>query len=58
MRCRSDTLKIRRRTVLLADNQVEERLIETGLSDAINVEVVAGLDEGMRVREKPPKVIQ
>ena len=45
-------------TVLLADNQTEERLIETGLSDAISVEVLEGLDEGDQVREKPPKVIE
>ena len=45
-------------TVLLADNQTEERLIETGLSDAINVEVLEGLGEGDQVREKPPKVIE
>ena len=45
-------------TVLLADNQIEERLIQTGLSDAINVEVLDGLDEGEKVREKPPKVIE
>ncbi len=45
-------------TVLLADNQTEERLIETGLSDAISVEVLEGLGEGDQVREKPPKVIE
>lgn len=44
--------------VLLADNQTEERLIETGLSDAINIEVLDGLEEGDKVREKPPKEIE
>ncbi len=51
----ADTAKV---NVLLADNTIEERIIETGLSDAINIEVVSGLDEGMKVREKPPKVIE
>jgi len=44
--------------ILLADNTTEERLIRTGLSDAINIEVISGLDEGERVAEKPPKVIE
>jgi HlyD family secretion protein len=43
--------------ILLDDNTTEERLIRTGLSDAINVEIVSGLDEGMKIAEKPPKVI-
>ena len=51
----ADTAKV---NVLLADNSIEERIIETGLSDAINIEVISGLDEGMKVREKPPKVIE
>ena len=51
----ADTAKV---NVLLADNTIEERIIETGLSDAINIEVISGLDEGMKVREKPPKVIE
>ena len=51
----ADTARV---NVLLADNSLEERIIETGLSDAINIEVVSGLDAGMKVREKPPKVIE
>lgn len=51
----ADTAKV---TLLLADNTTEERIIQTGLSDAINIEVIEGLDEGARVREKPPKVIE
>ena len=50
-----DTARV---NVLLADNEVEERIIETGLSDAINIEVISGLDEGAKVREKPPKEIE
>lgn len=51
----ADTAKV---NVLLADNSIEERIIETGLSDAISIEIISGLDEGDRVREKPPKVIE
>jgi HlyD family secretion protein len=36
----------------------EQRLIKTGLSDAINVEVLSGLREGDEVREKPVKKIE
>jgi len=36
----------------------EDRLITTGLSDAINIEVVSGLAEGDSVREKPQKQIE
>ena len=36
----------------------EERAIKTGLSDAINIEVVAGLNEGDDVNEKPVKKIE
>ncbi len=50
-----DTARV---TVLLAGGQTEERVIQTGLSDAINVEVVAGLEEGAAVREKEIKQIQ
>jgi HlyD family secretion protein len=39
-------------------NGEEERLIKTGLSDAINVEVLAGLNLGDEVFEKPVKKIQ
>ena len=45
-------------TVLLPDGRTERRMIETGLSDAINVEVVSGLKEGERVLEKPQKEIK
>lgn len=51
----NDTARV---NVLLADNSLEERIIETGLSDAISIEVLSGLEEGVRVREKPPKVIE
>lgn len=44
-------------TVALAAKD-EVRLIKTGLSDAINVEVVSGLKEGDEVREKPLKKIE
>lgn len=51
----ADTARV---NILLADNSTEERIIQTGLSDAISIEVVSGLDEGMKLREKPPKVIE
>jgi HlyD family secretion protein len=35
----------------------EMRLIKTGLSDAISVEILSGLKEGEEVREKPVKKI-
>jgi HlyD family secretion protein len=38
--------------------QHEERVIKTGLSDAINIEVIAGLKEGEEVMEKPVKKIE
>lgn len=41
-----------------ADGTSEKRAIKTGLSDAINVEVVAGLKEGDKVLEKPMKEIK
>ncbi len=37
----------------LAGEKSEERFIKTGLSDAINIEVVSGLKEGDQVLEKP-----
>jgi HlyD family secretion protein len=43
--------------VALGGGKKEERLIRTGLSDAINVEVVSGLREGDEVFEKPVKKI-
>lgn len=36
----------------------ERRMIRTGLSDAINIEVLSGLEEGDRVREKPVREIE
>ena len=39
------------------DSKEEERSIKTGLSDAINIEVVSGLKEGDEVFEKPVKKI-
>ena len=44
-------------TVDLGAGQTERRVIETGLSDAINIEVVSGVREGERVREKPTRQI-
>jgi HlyD family secretion protein len=39
-------------------DESEERIIYTGLSDAINTEVISGLEEGDKLREKPPKEIE
>jgi len=44
--------------VLLADGNQEDRIIKTGLSDAMNIEVKNGLKKGDKVVEKPPKKIQ
>jgi hypothetical protein len=41
----------------LGPGKEEERLIKTGLSDAISVEVESGLREGDEVFEKPVKKI-
>lgn len=41
----------------LGAGQEEQRVIETGLSDAINIEVKSGLAEGDEVFEKPVKKI-
>ena len=43
--------------VPLGQNKDQEKLIKTGLSDAINIEVVSGLKEGEEVFEKPVKKI-
>ena len=40
-------------TLALADNKTEEHSIKTGLSDAINIEIQSGLNEGDKVLEKP-----
>jgi HlyD family secretion protein len=42
----------------IGQGKKEERHIRTGLSDAINIEVVAGLKEGDQVLEKPVKKIE
>ncbi|MFQ5823537.1 MAG: efflux RND transporter periplasmic adaptor subunit [bacterium] len=42
----------------LPEGKSEERHIETGLSDAINIEVLSGLQEGDELFEKPVKKIQ
>lgn len=44
-------------SVLRADGTSERRTIRTGLSDAIQVEVLDGLEEGERVLEKPAKEV-
>jgi len=44
--------------VALGPEKEEERLIKTGLSDAIRIEVVSGLKEGEDVFEKPVKKIE
>ena len=44
-------------SITLGPNKEEQRLIKTGLSDAINIEVVSGLKEGDEVQEKPVKKI-
>lgn len=44
-------------TVRQADGAGAERHVRTGLSDAINVEVLEGLTEGELVQEKPPREI-
>ena len=43
--------------ILHPDNRKERVEIETGLSDAIHIEVLAGLGEGDRVAEKPLRTI-
>jgi HlyD family secretion protein len=52
---RNDSASVK---VALPNNQSEERYIKTGLSDAINVEVLEGLKEGDEVLEKPVKKIE
>jgi HlyD family secretion protein len=44
--------------VFLGADKSEDRQIKTGLSDAINVEVVEGLKEGEEILEKPVKKIE
>jgi HlyD family secretion protein len=45
-------------TVLLPGGETEDRVIETGLSDALSIEVVTGLEEGELVVEPPPREIE
>lgn len=44
--------------VALGPGKEEERYVKTGLSDAINIEVLNGLSEGDSVYEKPVKKIE
>ncbi|MCL7972130.1 MAG: efflux RND transporter periplasmic adaptor subunit [marine benthic group bacterium] len=46
------------RVTVLTGEVTEEREIETGLSDALNIEVVSGLEEGELVVEPPPREIE
>jgi HlyD family secretion protein len=45
-------------TIQLASGGSESRQIETGLSDAVNIEILAGLSEGDLVLEKPVREIK
>jgi HlyD family secretion protein len=40
------------------DGKTKEHIIQTGLSDAINIEVISGLDENQEVAERPTKKIE
>ena len=55
VRTEKDTSRV---TVLLPDGKQEERIVRLGLSDAINVEVLEGLNEGDLVVEPPPREIK
>ena len=44
--------------VALGGGKEEERFIKTGLSDAINIEILSGLKEGEEILEKPVKKIE
>jgi len=52
---RNDSAFVR---VALGPDKEEERQIKTGLSDAISIEVLSGLNEGDEVAEKPVKKIE
>lgn len=41
-----------------ADGKTKEIIIQTGLSDALNIEVLGGLAEGQEVAERPTKKIE
>ena len=51
---RGDTSYVK---VLQPDETTEERAIETGLSDAVTIEVIEGLEEGEKLVEPPPREI-
>jgi len=55
VRTEKDTSRV---TVLLPDGKQEEHIVRLGLSDAINVEVLEGLNEGDLVIEPPPREIK
>lgn len=55
VRTENDTSRV---TVLLANGQQEERIVRLGLSDAISVEVLEGLNPGDLVVEPPPREIK
>jgi len=55
VRTANDTSRV---TVLLPNGQQEERVVRLGLSDAINVEVLEGLNAGDLVVEPPPREIK
>jgi HlyD family secretion protein len=45
-------------TAVGGSDTTNERFIRTGLSDAINIEILDGLQEGAEVKEKPVKQIE
>jgi HlyD family secretion protein len=55
VRTEHDTSRV---TVLLPNGQQDERVIRLGLSDAINVEILEGLNLGDLVIEPPPREIK
>jgi HlyD family secretion protein len=55
IRLENDTARV---TVLLPDGSTGDRVVERGLSDAINIEILSGLNEGELVIEPPPREIQ
>jgi HlyD family secretion protein len=55
VRTEKDTSRV---TILRPDGTREERIVRLGLSDAINVEVLEGLNAGDRVVEPPPREIK
>jgi len=55
VRTENDTSRV---TVLLPNGEREDRIVRLGLSDAINVEVLEGLNLGDLVVEPPPRQIK